>query len=353
MVAFLRINKVFQILLITFIIICEAKPEEKPVDSLNSTQIENNTKNNTITEIENTSNNDTTIIKANKHQYKNSTLDDIDNPFINKKLKYDCIMDNECSSFLDYTYDMAYCNKTEGQCSNYCFVNGNIKCFQDSDCNYSETNTKVCGSVCYRKDPSSIFGECKIMARRGKYCNERFIICEGDLVCDQLTQYCLTRSEASSNSGEPVFSLFLFMIIMLSLFNKQRSDEELLNSVSPNELLMITFPNRRQCPEEDALPLYQPVDSTDNTDEILEQNIPPTTTENSSTENVTSLEINPEQVLEMPVAGGEVVNSQETNDEGFTELPLQPPPSYDEAINYSDDNQEQPLLSNTTNNNTQ
>ncbi|OUM64181.1 hypothetical protein PIROE2DRAFT_60857 [Piromyces sp. E2] len=222
-----------------------------------------------------------------------------------------CERDLNCSSFTDAIKDMAYCNVTDHTCTNYCYVK--LPCINDYDCNYSIGDKKKCGSVCHRNNINDTLGICLIVNKQGQVCNNNFIICEENLICDYYTDTCITKAEAQNQSGEPLFSLFLFMLIMLSLFNRQRADEDLLNNMAPNELFMVTLPNRRHQPEDDILPVYQPLGENTNEDEVIEQNLVvpeseeiSTSEQNQSTEN-----------LEM------VVDDDD--------LPLLPP-TYDEAV---------------------
>jgi len=248
---------------------------------------------------------------------------------ISERKDVNCKIDSNCSSFFDFFKDMAYCNETSHLCTNYCFVK--TPCKTDYDCNFSIGDSKKCGVQCYKNNVNDTEGKCLIVSKEGQYCNGSYIICEGDLICDYYTSYCITKAEAQTQSGEPLFSLFLFMLIMLSLFNRQRADEDLLNNMTPNELLMVTLPSRRHQPEDDILPVYQPLDDNNNDDELIEQNLEvPTSNEENPTEHNQS---------------SNTINEQgaQTNDD----LPLLPP-TYDEAINgyVDEDDDDQPLIRN-------
>jgi len=211
-----------------------------------------------------------------------------------------------------------------------------IPCTEDSDCNYSIGDTKKCASECYKENINDTVGNCLIISKQGQQCNNLYKICEGNLECDIYSQTCITEEQAQSQSGEPLFSLFLFMLIMLSLFNRQRADEDVLNNMAPNELLMITAPSRRHRPEDDELPVYQPLDSN-NEDEIIEQNIElPVLSSNNS------------------LSSTEDIQNQSTEEVGFVpdddDLPLLPP-TYDEAISGLADPNQSPLTNNNENNN--
>jgi len=247
---------------------------------------------------------------------------------ISLRKEINCKVDSNCSSFFDYFTDMAYCNETSQMCTNYCFVK--TPCKTDYDCNFSIGDRKKCGVECYKNNVNETEGKCLIVSKEGQYCNGSYIICEGDLICDYYTSYCITKEEAESQSGEPLFSLFLFMLIMLSLFSRQRADDQIFNNMSPNELLMVTLPSRRRPPEDDILPVYQPIDSNNNEDELIEQNleVPSSNEETNSTQpNQSSSTIN-----EQGVAVDE------------DDLPLLPP-TYDEAVSgYMVESDDQPLL---------
>jgi hypothetical protein len=248
---------------------------------------------------------------------------------ISERKDVNCKIDSNCSSFFDFFKDMAYCNETSHLCTNYCFVK--TPCKTDYDCNFSIGDSKKCGVQCYKNNLNDTEGKCLIVSKEGQYCNGSYIICEGDLICDYYTSYCITKAEAQTQSGEPLFSLFLFMLIMLSLFNRQRADEDLLNNMTPNELLMVTLPSRRRQPEDDILPVYQPLDDNNNEDEVIEQNLEvPTSNEGeNSTEHLQSNNTINEQGVDMD-----------------DDLPLLPP-TYDEAISsFVNDNDDQPLLNN-------
>jgi len=249
---------------------------------------------------------------------------------ISMRKDVNCKIDSNCSSFFDYFVDMAYCNETSQLCTNYCFVK--TPCKNDYDCNFSIGDSKKCGVECYKSNVNATEGKCLIVSKEGQYCNGSYIICEGDLVCDYYTSYCITKEKAQSQTGEPFFSLFLFMLIMLTLFNRQRADDELFNHMTSNELLMVTLPNQRRPAEDDILPVYQPVDSNSNEDEVIEQNleVPSSNEENqSSVQNQSSSTINEQ---------GAVVDEDD--------LPLLPP-TYDEAVSgFIDESDEQPLLNN-------
>jgi len=251
-----------------------------------------------------------------------------------QKAIFNCKSNENCSSFYDYLADMAYCNETSNTCINYCFVK--TPCTTDLDCNYSIGDSKKCGVECFKYNANDTVGKCLIVSKQGQYCNNNHIICEEDLICDYYTDTCITKAEAQNQSGEPLFSLFLFMLIMLSLFNRQRADEDVLNNMAPNELLMITAPSRRHRPEDDELPVYQPLDSN-NEDEIIEQNIElPVLSSNNS------------------LSSTEDIQNQSTEEVGFVpdddDLPLLPP-TYDEAISGLADPNQSPLTNNNENNN--
>jgi len=231
-----------------------------------------------------------------------------------QKAIYPCKKNDNCSSFFDYLADMAYCNVTSSTCINYCFVK--TPCTTDTDCNYSIGDSKKCGVECYKNNVNDTIGKCLIVSKQGQYCNNNHIICEDDLICDFYTDTCITKAEAQNQSGEPLFSLFLFMLIMLSLFNRQRADEDVLNNMAPNELLMITSPNRRHRPEDDELPVYQPIDSN-NEDEIIEQNIENVEHPTSSNSSLITEQNQSNEDIDM------VVDDDD--------LPLLPP-TYDEAV---------------------
>lgn len=279
-------------------------------------------------------------ITDNNTSKKNST--ETDKPIEDLKVVHQCNIDNKCTSFYDYTPEMAYCNKTINECENYCFIK--TDCTNDFECNFSKGDRKKCGVECYKENKEDKLGKCLLVSKEGEYCNGSYIICGGDLLCDYYSSTCINKNDISGQSGEPIFSLFLFMIIMLSLFNKQRSDEELLNAMSPNELLMITFPNRRAPPEEDALPMYQPVNSDANADEVIESNlnsieIPQNETENTSgilpnntttTTQLPNLINTTDSSLNQPPPPPPVVGEDgQYIEEG--DLPLYPP-TYEEAI---------------------
>jgi hypothetical protein len=245
-----------------------------------------------------------------------------------EKVIHKCKDSSNCSNIresLNYE-DSAYCNVTDSTCTNYCFLN--IPCFEDFDCKYSIGDPKKCVAECYKLNNDTA-GVCLVVSKQGQYCGESYIVCEDDLVCDYYTGTCITKAEAQSQTGEPLFSLFLFMLIMLSLFNRQRADEDILNNMAPNELLMVTLPSRRHNPEDDILPVYQPLDDNTNEDEVIEQNLVV-----PESEEHTSSEIN-----------------QSTEDVGIIvdddDLPLLPP-TYDEAVSGFDSNE-----SLTNNNNEQ
>ncbi|ORX47322.1 hypothetical protein BCR36DRAFT_584836 [Piromyces finnis] len=230
-----------------------------------------------------------------------------------QKIIVNCKEDSHCTNFDDFLTDMAVCNVTDYTCTNYCMVK--IPCTNDLDCNYSIGDKKKCGVSCHKNLVNDTIGMCLIVNKQGQFCNNNHIICEDNLICDFYSDTCITKAEAQNQSGEPLFSLFLFMLIMLSLFNRQRADEDFLNNMAPNELLMVTLPNRRHQPEDDILPVYQPLDGN-NEDEVIEQNIAPNLSESE----------------------GPTTNEQhQSNEDGEMvldddDLPLLPP-TYDEAVN--------------------
>jgi len=272
-----------------------------------------------------------------KNDEKKEKSNKPDKPIESKPKNVNCKVNRDCITniFIDYFPDMAFCNVTSNTCTNYCFVN--TPCKTTSDCNYSIGDPKKCGVECYRSFPEDPEGKCLIIAKEGQFCNNQYIICEEGLICDFYTTHCITRAEAQSQTGEPLFSLFLFMLIMLSLFNRQRADQDLINNLTPNELLMVGIPaGRRRPQEEDELPVYQPIGDT-NEDELIEQNL--------------------DEVLVQNNESTELANSNSTvtvHDQGIIveedDLPLLPP-TYDEAVSgYIDDNDDAPLINNTNNN---
>jgi len=235
---------------------------------------------------------------------------------LGKPKNIQCSDNSFCTNVEEYKMDpmlvdVAKCNNTSNLCTNYCFVRN--KCTSDIDCNYSLGEKKRCRSECYRPNNETI-GRCLIISKKEERCDRDFLVCEEGLECDYYyTNRCISRDEIESQTGEPLFSLFLFMLIMLSLFNRQRADEDLLNNMGPNELLMVSLPSSRRRPqEEDVLPVYRPINDDSNEDELIEQNIPELNHPEENQEGE-----NDEQVI---MVGDE------------DDLPLLPP-SYDEAIN--------------------
>ncbi|ORX84363.1 hypothetical protein BCR32DRAFT_291347 [Anaeromyces robustus] len=240
---------------------------------------------------------------------------------INGKPKFNkCKIDTDCTDvpFEMLFVDVAKCNSTSHSCTNYCFVNKDCK--ENSDCNYSLGDRGKCGAECYKQSANDTIGQCYIIAYENQICGYSYVKCAEGLECDIYFNRCLSKDAINNQSGEPLFSLFLFMLIMLSLFNRQRADEDLLNNMGPNELLMVTLPSsRRRQQEEDTLPVYRPIDDESNDDELIEQNIPELNHPDENQQNG-----NDDQVIMM-------------GDED--DLPLLPP-SYDEAISgyVEDDN---------------